>query len=281
VTLRPTGEVHPAAAVFPMLPSDELAELAEDVAAHGLREPIVLTPDGVLLDGRNRLAACKRAKVKPAFVEYDGDDPEGYVLSVNVHRRHLTAGQRAMAVAQVCSISGTTMRAAAAANGLNASRIAEASVVLQYAPDLVPLVHAGKSLAEAYREAQARRDAAEEEGERLTRLRAAAPDLAERVELGELSLDEARAEARDRAAAARLHEEEERRDRERRTRDALLALNLLRSWGAAIDTHLAADFDVGIAATFDVTEELRADDTAERVAIATKALLAALDPEEH
>ena len=48
--------VHPYADKFPMLPEPELAELAESIRANGLRNPIVLTPDGLILDGRNRAA---------------------------------------------------------------------------------------------------------------------------------------------------------------------------------------------------------------------------------
>ncbi len=52
--------VHPSAAVFPMLPPDELAELAESIKENGLQNPIVMQR-GVLIDGRNRYAACKLA----------------------------------------------------------------------------------------------------------------------------------------------------------------------------------------------------------------------------
>jgi hypothetical protein len=45
-------EPSPHAAVFPMLPGGELQELADDIAAHGLRHPIVLDDQGrVLLAG--------------------------------------------------------------------------------------------------------------------------------------------------------------------------------------------------------------------------------------
>jgi ParB-like chromosome segregation protein Spo0J len=53
----PTGAVHPVANLFPMLPDDELQELADDIRANGLQHPIVLDKDGVLIDGRNRWAA--------------------------------------------------------------------------------------------------------------------------------------------------------------------------------------------------------------------------------
>src|SRR5205085_4815531 len=51
--------VHPVAALFPLLPPDELAALAADIRAHGLLHAVVLGADGQVIDGRNRLAACK------------------------------------------------------------------------------------------------------------------------------------------------------------------------------------------------------------------------------
>ena len=99
--------VFPAADVFPMMAKDELAELAADIKANGQREAIVLAkiPDKddpkrlfKLVDGRNRRAACKLAGVEPSFRFLDDDeDPTAYVISANIHRRHMTKGQRAMA----------------------------------------------------------------------------------------------------------------------------------------------------------------------------------------
>ena len=89
-------DVHPVADLFPMLSGDELEELAADIKERGLLQPIVLDQQGRILDGRNRLAACKQARVKPQFVTYEGDDPDGYALAVNIARRHLTTGARAI-----------------------------------------------------------------------------------------------------------------------------------------------------------------------------------------
>lgn len=90
--------VHPAADEYPLLPED-VSSMAEDIAANGLRDPIVLDALGRLIDGRNRLAACKQAGVEPTFRTKDlsdDDDIEDYILSVNVEKRSLTNGQKAM-----------------------------------------------------------------------------------------------------------------------------------------------------------------------------------------
>lgn len=86
---------HPACTVFPQLSDAELRELAEDIAVNGLRNAIVLLK-GKILDGRNRYLACDIAGVTPRFVEFEGDDPIGWVVSQNLVRRHLTASQKAV-----------------------------------------------------------------------------------------------------------------------------------------------------------------------------------------
>lgn len=64
-----THQPHPAAKLFPMMESHLIRELAEDIKAHGLLSPIVLH-QGMILDGRNRMAACEYAGIKPHFVEW-------------------------------------------------------------------------------------------------------------------------------------------------------------------------------------------------------------------
>ena len=97
-------EVHPAAQLFPLLEAGELEALAADIAANGLQQPVVLDTDGRVLDGRNRVRACELAGVTPDYSVYDGDDPVGFVVSANIHRRHLSESQRAMIAARLATM---------------------------------------------------------------------------------------------------------------------------------------------------------------------------------
>jgi ParB-like chromosome segregation protein Spo0J len=91
-------KVHPFAAAFPPLAPEAFDALCADIQANGLRNPITVDKDGQVLDGRNRLAACENVGVNPVFETYTGDDPEGFILSANVHRRHITPSQRAAVI---------------------------------------------------------------------------------------------------------------------------------------------------------------------------------------
>ena len=89
---------HRFANAFPLLSDDELFTLAADIREHGQREPI-RTYDGAILDGRNRYRACEIAGIQPWIEESAATTDEDALresVSANLHRRHLTASQRAM-----------------------------------------------------------------------------------------------------------------------------------------------------------------------------------------
>ena len=94
---------HPLADLFPMLSDDELSELAADIKKNGLTDEIVVL-DGQILDGRNRYRACQIAGVEPRLSEFSGDDPTAFVVSKNLHRRHLTPSQRALVAARLATM---------------------------------------------------------------------------------------------------------------------------------------------------------------------------------
>lgn len=88
-------DVHPAAELFPLIEGAEFDDLVADIAEYGQREKIAITPDRKILDGRNRYRACRRAGVVPE-TRVEHSEPWAYVVSANLHRRHLTNGQRSM-----------------------------------------------------------------------------------------------------------------------------------------------------------------------------------------
>lgn len=157
--------IHPYADQFPMLPQAELEELAQSIRDSGLRQPIVVTVDGLILDGRNRFRACRMAGVEPETVVYEGADLAEYVLDANITRRNMTTGQRAMATALVLEADGRRAngrwkRGSIAITGSGNSdtqwnqRLTEAGVVLDYAPALAGRVLDGTlALDAAYKEA--------------------------------------------------------------------------------------------------------------------------------
>lgn len=81
---------HPIADVWPMMDADKLQELADDIGKNGQLVPVWIY-DGMILDGRNRYAACKMAGIEPKTQTYTGDEPTAFAVSMNDKRRHMTA----------------------------------------------------------------------------------------------------------------------------------------------------------------------------------------------
>jgi ParB-like chromosome segregation protein Spo0J len=101
-------EIHPAATLFPMMDPDSFERLKADIKENG-QEKCITFFDGQLLDGRNRMKACEELGIEPSIeeIEDSGDgkfDPFRWVLSVNLHRRHLTESQRAMVAAKLATL---------------------------------------------------------------------------------------------------------------------------------------------------------------------------------
>lgn len=88
---------HPLSAVFPKLSDKAFSELRADIAANGLRLPIVLYR-GQVLDGWNRYLACEQTGAEAHYEEFSGTEAEARqcVVSANLMRRHLNESQRSM-----------------------------------------------------------------------------------------------------------------------------------------------------------------------------------------
>ena len=95
---------HEMADLFPLIYGEEFQLLCDDIKKEGLNHPVILL-DNTILDGRNRYRACVKVDIEPTFEEFKGDDPLAFVLSENLHRRHLTASQRAALAAEVANMT--------------------------------------------------------------------------------------------------------------------------------------------------------------------------------
>jgi hypothetical protein len=216
--------IHPHAAIFPMMADDELDALAADIEKNGLNEPILVhKKTGFVVDGRNRIEACKRAGVEPHTKEVEGD-PLILVLSYNLKRRHLTPGQRAIAAAKAWNVAITEGKAKPARGGdqrkkfsfahpaqdfarefvVNQQYVKDARKLLQEAPGLAESVNGGSmNLPEALGELEQREQEEREQEERKAQekrdrdtLRRTSPDLYREVEEDKLPLKEALRQAR-------------------------------------------------------------------------------------
>ena len=96
--------IHPAAQLFPLIDGDAFDRLVADIKANGQREPIVVLQTGEILNGRNRWRACEQLGVEPITRIYEGADPLGFVISLNLHRRHLNESQRAMMASKIANL---------------------------------------------------------------------------------------------------------------------------------------------------------------------------------
>jgi hypothetical protein len=113
---------HQLADIFPLVEGAEFDELVADIKAHGLREKIDLH-QGKIVEGRNRYRALQRLGIDPsadptkyfrkaiyahtvggeiAPHEQSNDDRvRAYIISKNIHRRHLTVEQKRDLIAKV------------------------------------------------------------------------------------------------------------------------------------------------------------------------------------
>ena len=96
--------IHPACSAWPAMSEAALRELAEDMKAHGQLEPAAITPDGYLLDGRNRQDACTLNGTELLTFVHDGD-PVAYSLSKNKHRRHMDIVALACIAAELATLT--------------------------------------------------------------------------------------------------------------------------------------------------------------------------------
>ena len=89
--------LHPAAQLYPELTDLAQRALTKDIRDNGQQEPIVVTPDGLIIDGRARWRACAELGIRPV-TRVETGSPWTFALTANAVRANLAT--RAIAVAR-------------------------------------------------------------------------------------------------------------------------------------------------------------------------------------
>ena len=184
-----------------MMHDDELAELAEDIAANGLLHPIVIDADGVLIDGRNRLAACERAGVEPSYQQLNGHDATAFIVWANLARRNLSKTQQAMALAMIYPEAERgrgkidPARKSQVTCGFTSELLRQACIILRHSTELAQdVLHRGTHFDVAMKQVQAETQKRQGHDAQMADLRARAPDVAVLVSDDRLTLEAAMSE---------------------------------------------------------------------------------------
>lgn len=148
-------EYHEIANIFPMMTNAEYEHLKADIVLNGQLDPVVLY-EGKILDGRNRWKACTELGLVINYDQYQGDNPLSYVISKNLHRRHLNETQRAVVASKLANMRqgertdivsiDTKLSMVGAAKLLNIGRntVARVKEVERKAPEFIPQMERGE-----------------------------------------------------------------------------------------------------------------------------------------
>lgn len=165
---------HTLSELLPAMSPSEYDQLKASIRTSGYNTLFpVITYEGQILDGRHRYQACIDLGIEPAMSDYAGSDPLAFIISHNLQRRHLTAGQKAIVGMKIKELfaeranermvagkalddpsedfpQGRALDQAGAVVGVSGRYIHEAENLMVTAPELFDQVKAGQiSLNEA------------------------------------------------------------------------------------------------------------------------------------
>lgn len=219
-------EFHPACLALPKMADDEYQALRESIrAGYDANKPIELF-DGQILDGRHRYQACQDEGIEPTFIPLIGINPYDYVRKVHEGRRSWLNGvQKALVIGGLLEKAGefdaaqqrirdeaNRKRAEAASAGLvgrAAAKVKEGPTLVVHQPEArlnkpdkplaVAPIPAPQSQPKTAPAAPNRSTAAKAQAigtsranvERAEAIKRASPDIARKVETGEITPTEA------------------------------------------------------------------------------------------
>jgi hypothetical protein len=122
---------HPAAQLFPLMQPADLEKLAREIKSAGwLKEPI-LTHEGKILDGRNRLAACELAGIPPRIEQapVNGGSPAVFAVKAHLNGRDLSVVQKSAIGAALLPILVRELKSGSRPSGVKANHDLAAEAV--------------------------------------------------------------------------------------------------------------------------------------------------------
>jgi hypothetical protein len=188
---------HPIADVWPMMDADKLQELADDIGKNGQLVPVWVY-EGMILDGRNRYAACKMAGFEPKTQTYTGDEPTAFAVSMNDKRRHMTAGVRAAVAVELLPFFEVDAKKRQIRKPA-AVAVAHSSV---FVPEKIPeqIPQSKEVQSKKRQEGEARFEAAKSVGvndryvQDAKKVKQEAPEVFDRLKAGKITLQDAKRE---------------------------------------------------------------------------------------
>jgi len=171
--------IDPVADLFPLGTDDETEGMSANMLIVGMLDPVKVNSKNQLIDGRNRLRAAYLAGLKKVPIErVNPKNLVGYVVALNLARRHLTIGQRAMIGAKIANMNqGGNHRSNKSkeldlisqseaiqllGGNIHHDAISQAQIVKDWAPDEAKEVEAGNlTLANGYQIARQRKKQSE------------------------------------------------------------------------------------------------------------------------
>ena len=135
--------IHDLALLFPPMTDEELGNLRADISANGVHQPIAVWK-GSIIDGRHRYQICNELGIEPPIRHVEDDaDPVRFVISANMHRRHLNESQRGFVWSELRSftklsdrrVSSMTQEEASTVLGVGKGTLTKSNRVLKNGSD--------------------------------------------------------------------------------------------------------------------------------------------------
>lgn len=195
--------------LIPPVTSDELRQLEANLLADGCRDPLV-TWNGTLLDGHNRLVICQKHDIPYKTVSQDLDGEEEAELWIRwnqLGRRNLTDDQRAIMADAAAELESKIEMQERAAKGTPAREAKKAGTLEDAAsPKVKPKERTRAKAAKAAK-------VSERKLKQARAVRNESPGLARKVEAGEVSLAQAGRTLREQSpeASPAIHKQPQKR----------------------------------------------------------------------